>query len=129
MIQGEKNPEGKLQGTWTIPVLADKALKNNIPLVEGNYIEFRYRKSLSKPDTPVVIDIIGRGIVFHSFRHYYAARMADKLTAEKVSRITGHKSLAVYDEYADHITEENIEEVGKVGAEVFGNILQFRKVG
>jgi len=67
-----------------------------------------------------------RGVVFHSWRHYYAARMADRMTADQVSRITGHKSRAVFEEYADHITEENLEEVGRVGAEVFGNILQFR---
>jgi integrase len=73
------------------------------------------------------IDAEGRGIVFHSWRHYYAARMADRMTAEQVSRITGHKSRAVFEEYADHITEENLEEVGRVGAEVFGNLLQFRK--
>jgi integrase len=68
-----------------------------------------------------------RGIVFHSWRHYYAARMADRMTADQVSRITGHKSKAVFEEYADHLTNENIEEVGRVGAEVFANILQFRK--
>jgi hypothetical protein len=49
------------------------------------------------------------------------------MTADQVSRITGHKSRAIFDEYADHITEENLEEVGRVSAEVFGNVLQFRK--
>jgi len=74
------------------------------------------------------IDAKARKIVFHSWRHYYAARMTDRMTADQVSRITGHKSRAVFDEYADHITKENLEEVGRVGAEVFGNILQY-KVG
>jgi len=73
------------------------------------------------------INAQARGIVFHSWRHYYAARMADRMTADKVSRITGHKSRAIFEGYADHITEENLAEVGKIGAEVFGNILQFRK--
>ncbi|MDR0448786.1 MAG: site-specific integrase [Treponema sp.] len=73
------------------------------------------------------IDAKARGIVFHSWRHYYAARMTDRMTAEKVSRITDHKSGAVFEKYADHITEQNLEEVGKVAGEVFGNILQFRK--
>ena len=75
------------------------------------------------------VDSRARDIVFHSWRHYYAARMADRMTADKISRVTGHKSKAVYDEYADHVTEENLEEVGKIGAEVFGNILSFRKAG
>ena len=77
----------------------------------------------------IEIDSEARGIVFHSWRHYYAARMADRMTADQVSRVTGHKSKAVYEEYADHITKENLEEVGRVGAEVFGNLLQFRKAG
>ncbi|MDR0476038.1 MAG: tyrosine-type recombinase/integrase, partial [Treponema sp.] len=41
------------------------------------------------------IDAKARGIVFHSWRHYYAALMSDRMTADKVSRITGHKSKAV----------------------------------
>ncbi|MDR1249039.1 MAG: tyrosine-type recombinase/integrase [Treponema sp.] len=73
------------------------------------------------------IDATERGIVFHSHRHYYAARMVDRMTAEQVSRVTGHKSMAVFEEYADHVTKENLEEVRAAGAEVFKNVLQFRK--
>ena len=40
-------------------------------------------------------------------------------------RITGHHSKAVFAHYADHVIDENLEEVGRIGAEVFGNILQF----
>ena len=75
------------------------------------------------------IDAAARGIVFHSHRHYYAARMADIMTADQITRITGHKSRAVFDEYADHITRENLEEAGAVGAKVFGNIVQFHRKG
>jgi integrase len=73
------------------------------------------------------IDAKARGIVFHSWRHFYAARMADRLAADKVARVTGHRSRAIFEEYAGHVTDENLEEVGKVGAEVFGSILQFKK--
>jgi integrase len=73
------------------------------------------------------IDSKARGIVFHSWRHFFAARMADRMTADQVSRVTGHQTRAVFEEYADHFTEENLEEVGRVGAEVFGNILQFKR--
>jgi hypothetical protein len=55
--------------------------------------------------------------------------MVDRMTAEQVRRVTGHKSLAVFDEYADHLIEENLEEVWTAGAEVFKNVLQFRKGG
>ncbi|GHV33159.1 hypothetical protein AGMMS4952_24750 [Spirochaetia bacterium] len=73
------------------------------------------------------IDPIAKGIVFHSHRHYYAARMADRMTAEQVSRISGHKSMAVFEEYADHVIAENLEAAGAIGAEVFGNILPFEQ--
>jgi integrase len=73
------------------------------------------------------IDAVARSIVFHRHRHYYAARMADKMTADQITRITGHKSRAVFAEYAAHVISENLEEVGAVGAEVFRNVLQFRK--
>ena len=53
--------------------------------------------------------------------------MADRMTADQVSRVTGHKSRAVFEGYADHVTEQNLEEVGRVGAEVFGNLLRFRR--
>ena len=79
--------------------------------------------------TGIGIDAEARGIVFHSWRHFYAARMADVMSADKVSRITGHKSRAVFEAYADHITEENLNEMGRIGAEVFGNVLRFRKGG
>jgi len=73
------------------------------------------------------IDYKARGICFHSHRHYWSARMADRMEADKLRRVTGHKSKAVFEHYADHVIAENLEEVGKVGAEVFGNILQFRQ--
>jgi hypothetical protein len=53
--------------------------------------------------------------------------MADKMTADQITRITGHKSRAVFEEYADHVIDENLEEVGAVGAEVFKKIVRFRK--
>jgi integrase len=70
------------------------------------------------------IDAVARGIVFHSHRHYYAARMSDKMTAEQIIRITGHKSRAIFDEYADHIIDENLEHMSKAAAETFGAILR-----
>jgi integrase len=84
-------------------------------------------KGLREACTAAGVDYRARGICFHSNRHYWSSRMADKMAAEKLQRITGHKSRAVFDHYANHLTDENLDEVGKVGAEVFGNILQFRK--
>jgi integrase len=68
-------------------------------------------------------------VVFHAHRHFYTARLADKMTADQVMRITGHKTRAIYDEYQNHLTDKNIEDMGKAAAEVFENIIPFRKVG
>jgi integrase len=69
------------------------------------------------------IDWRERNIVFHGWRHFYAARMADIEAADKVSRITGHKSQAVFDAYADHVTEAAIADMGKAAAAVFAGVL------
>lgn len=73
------------------------------------------------------IDVDARGIVFHSHRHFYAARLADKKTVDQITRITGHKSRAVFDTYADHVIDENIEVMAEVTAESFMKILQFKR--
>jgi integrase len=64
-----------------------------------------------------------RNIVFHSHRHFYATRMVDQMTAEEVSRITGHKSKDAFDKYADHIVQENLSMAMSVGREVFAGII------
>jgi restriction endonuclease Mrr len=53
--------------------------------------------------------------------------MVDRMSAEQVSRITGHKSKAVFEEYADHVINENLEEMRRVSADVFGNIVGVKK--
>jgi hypothetical protein len=67
-----------------------------------------------------------RGIVFHSHRHYYAAQMADIMTADQITRITGHKSRAVFEQYADHVIDENLEAMAEAAAQSFGKIVTFR---
>lgn len=68
-----------------------------------------------------------RNIVFHSWRHYYSARMADKLEPRKIMRATGHKNQIIFDGYADHALESDLAEVGKVAEEVFSNIVHFTR--
>jgi hypothetical protein len=51
--------------------------------------------------------------------------MVDRMTADQVSRVTGHKIRAVFDEYADHLIQQNLDEVQAVAAEVFANIVAF----
>jgi integrase len=69
----------------------------------------------------------GRAIVFHSWRHYYAARMADRLESRKVMLATGHANGAVFESYADHATAEVFEEVRAAATEAFGQLVPFRK--
>ena len=66
-----------------------------------------------------------RRVVFHSWRHYFAARMADRLEKRKVMLATGHATGAVFDAYADHSTEETFREVEQAAQDAFGRLLQF----
>lgn len=67
-----------------------------------------------------------RNVVVHSWRHYWAARMADKLEARKVMLGTGHANASVFEEYADHALEADFAEVEATAAEVFKGILPFK---
>jgi integrase len=89
------------------------------PRVDGGFMLDALHDEL----TAMGIDWRERNIVFHSWRHFYAARMADIEAADKVSRITGHKSRAVFDAYADHVTEAAIADMGKAAAAVFAGVL------
>jgi len=92
--------------------------KKDKPIYKNNLLN-----GLHTALSDIGINAAERGIVFHSWRHYYAARMTDKMTAEQVSRITGHKSQIIFKEYANHIIEENLEEICKVSAKIFKKII------
>jgi integrase len=64
-----------------------------------------------------------RNIVFHSWRHFYAARMADRLEARKVMLVTGHKTRAVFDGYADHALDSDLAEVAQASEDTFKCII------
>lgn len=70
-----------------------------------------------------------RRITVHSWRHYYAARMADRLEARKVMSATGHRNGAVFSVYADHCDAKVFEEVRLAATEAFGRLLPFRVSG
>jgi integrase len=73
------------------------------------------------------IDSLGRNVCFHSWRHYFASRMVDTMAPDAVKRITGHASKSVFEEYASHVTAENLEEMAEATEKTFSNILSFRK--
>jgi integrase len=64
-----------------------------------------------------------RNIVFHSWRHFYAARMTDRIEARKVMLATGHTTEVVFRTYSDHVLEGDLAEVAEMTGEVFGTIL------
>ena len=64
-----------------------------------------------------------RNVVFHSWRHFYAARMTDKLEARKVMLATGHKTESVFKGYSDHALDSDLNDVAVITEEVFGKLL------
>jgi integrase len=64
-----------------------------------------------------------RNVVFHSWRHFYASRMRDKLESRKVMLATGHKTEAIFKRYTAHGLEGDLTEVFDTTNEVFGNII------
>jgi len=67
-----------------------------------------------------------RNVLFHSWRHFYSARMSDSLDSAKIMRATGHKTTSVFEGYADHALESDLLAVGVASAKAFGNIVPFK---
>ena len=62
-------------------------------------------------------------VSYHSWRHLWAAQMADLLEARKVMSATGHKNGAVFEVYADYAAEKTLAEVQAVSEATFGKLL------
>lgn len=54
---------------------------------------------------------IKAGISFHSWRHYYAAHMAEYTEMRVVQLATGHKNAAMAEHYANHADEKHFQGV------------------
>jgi integrase len=78
---------------------------------------------------PQGIEIGDRRIDFHSFRHIFAGRMANRMAADKVAKVTGHRSKAAAKIYQDHVTARILSEAGVEAAQEFENIMEFAKRG
>jgi integrase len=101
-------------------------MRSDRPRVEGSFMLDALHAELEA----MSIDWRARNIVFHGWRHFYAAQMADIEAADKVSRITGHKSRAVFDAYADHVTEAAIRDTGRAAAAAAaGTLVRARGAG
>ena len=113
-------------------------LKDNPHEVDDPYVFYSVHPD--KPTSPQIIrdglkdtlrkikvDYKSRDICFHSWRHYFISRITEVIDSEKVAKVSGHLTDAVFKRYADHIEQKNVDEVGRAAALVFGNILQFQK--
>jgi integrase len=98
-------------------------LKETFESVNAKYLDAAKKAKLEKPE--IQIDYKGRNIVFHSFRHFFCSVSTQKISGEKVAKVSGHISRAVFKTYEKHIEEENVREVGNAIAEVFENIIPF----
>ena len=89
-------------------------------LSEEERSDVEKRKEISKAFTQ-------RGICFHSWRHYYAKHLADKIELRKVQLATGHKSGIMAEHYANHAGEKDFAELSSAVEIAFSNILEFAK--
>jgi integrase len=71
----------------------------------------------------VLAEYSSRGIDFHSWRHWYATNMADRLDARTVQKATGHKTEAMLEHYADHELEGDLARLGVAAGEAFGGLI------
>jgi hypothetical protein len=55
--------------------------------------------------------------------------MADRMAADKVAKVTGHRSKAAAKIYQDHVTEGILAEAGSEAAKEFDNVLRFTRKG
>jgi len=68
-----------------------------------------------------------RAVVFHSWRHYFATHLANRVEMRAVQLATGHRSPSMAEHYAAHAQENDFAEVSKAIEGVFGGVIPFRK--
>ena len=68
-----------------------------------------------------------RKITFHSWRHLYAATLADRVSLRTVQMGTGHKNAAMAEHYASHTDGKHFAELAEAVGAAFGNIIPFTK--
>jgi integrase len=108
-------------------------IKPNRP-IDANRILLGMRKALvsmngkewgdKEARKKVLAEYSARGIDFHSWRHWYATNMADRLDARTVQKATGHKTEAMLEHYAEHELEGDLSRLGVAAGEAFGGLIE-----
>jgi integrase len=70
-----------------------------------------------------------RNVVFHSWRHFFSAELSKRLKARQVMMSTGHKTEAVFWEYARHILDGDMLELAQTQGQIFGKLLPEISIG
>jgi integrase len=118
-----QNPHGKGdEGFVFYSTLPDRPMDNKV-LLRG-LRQALVRLSVGEEATEAECEAAraewkARKIVFHSWRHLYASRMADEVASRVLMQATGHKTAAVFDVYASHRTEDDFQAVGNSLKKVF----------
>jgi len=86
---------------------------------------FRFACNNVSKSSRIFIDLKERKLDFHSFRHSFSTRMAERIEENKMARITGHKSEAAARIYQNHITARILLEMKNETALEFKEILPF----
>lgn len=69
-----------------------------------------------------------RKVDFHSWRHFFTSRMAERLDEPTLMKATGHKTKDAFDEYANHLTPDQFQKVRKAQDELFQDLLDSTSV-
>jgi integrase len=107
------------------PKVILNGFKKAMDTVNAESIEAAKKTKQEKPE--IAIDYKNRNITFHSWRHWFCSKITEVIDHDKAAKVSGHLSVGVFRKYADHTETKNIKEVGDAAAQVFGNVLQFRK--
>jgi len=90
----------------------------NIPCCSNIFLRY-FRIACKKAN----INIDNRKLDFHSFRHLFSTRMAERIEEHKVAKITGHRSEAAARIYQNHVTARILSEMHNAVAQEFASIL------
>jgi integrase len=91
------------------------------------YIEIKLpenKKDNKKEKVKIRRAMIDRGICFHSWRHFYAANLADKVGIRQVQLATGHKTTAMAEHYANHVQSNHLKAVSQAVSDSFDSLVE-----
>lgn len=141
-FDGLKSPKnGKARVVPLLPYV-QKALASLATMNPFGWDKERFIFFGALPEKPVVENVIAdgfkdalakagiseaqrreRNIVFHSWRHYYAKVIADRVEQRKAQLALGHLTAAMTAEYADHRTNADIDDLEKAVESAFASCL------